>query len=164
VNPVDIVSVVYTAYGTVRGLRRGLAAEAYRLIQVAIPLVAGCGLYPLVSKTLEACASLGPHVSAPVSFLGTAGGTLWIVHALRRRLRAWLEARLAHVTLPAAWGAAAGAVRALVTTLAVITTVYVTPLIELRRHPGRLSVIERVVQTLLGQPHDGRAAAGPPGP
>lgn len=130
---VDLVAGAYVVYGTVRGRKRGLADESFRLVRFAVALAAGCGLYGLISQGAERLLSLAGDISAPVVFAGTVGGSWWLLRALKHRFKAWVGARF--MPYARAGGAVAGGLR---TALVVLGAVGVLTLAG--RVPGSDSV------------------------
>jgi hypothetical protein len=141
VNVVDLISAAYVAFGAVRGRKRGLADEAYRLLRVGISFAAGCGLYGLMSDLLKNVLSLGADVSGPVGFVATMAGAWALLRMAKRRLTAWIAARFA--SHAAIGGAVAGGIRSLVWVLALVSAFHLAG-----SAPGRQQVSE---QSLVGR-------------
>lgn len=117
----DILSVAYVAYGTVRGGRRGLGDEAFRLFRLAIAFAAGCGLHKLVGNGIGRLLSIGSDVSAPVAFAVTVAGAWWLLRRARIVFAAWAEKRLGrHARLG---GAIAGGLRSALLALSIAATI-----------------------------------------
>lgn len=121
-SPVDGIVAVYVAYGVYRGRARGLADEAYRLLRVGVALLAGCGLYGVVSDLISRVIYTGDAVSGPVGFVATMLGTWSVLRVVRTKFTAALETRFAG--LAEAGGAMAGGLRtAVMASSAMITAV-----------------------------------------
>jgi uncharacterized membrane protein required for colicin V production len=110
-NPVDALVGVYVGYGALRGRSRGLAQESYRLLRVGVALVAGCGLFGLVSDAISQLVHLGPTLSGPVGFLVTSVGAWSVMRVLREKFLNLMETRFSRVA--EIGGAVAGALRTL---------------------------------------------------
>lgn len=125
-NAVDLVSGAYVVYGALRGLKRGLADEAYRLIRVGVALVAGCGLYDWLSQGLESLLNLAPGISDTTGFIATFAGAFAALRLGRRKLTEWIRAK-AGPRVEALGGSVAGLFRAGVALTALMTALHLSP-------------------------------------
>lgn len=121
-NLLDGMVAVYVAYGAQRGRKRGLAEEAYRLLRVGVALLAGCGLYGLVSGLIGKVLSLGSDVSGPVGFVATMLGAWSLLRVVRARVVAWVTAT--YQPYAAVGGAIAGGVRNLILAVSAMITAH----------------------------------------
>lgn len=121
-NPVDGIVAAYVAYGAYRGRTRGLADEAYRLVRVGLALLAGCGLYGLVSDLIGKVIYAGDAVSGPVGFVATMLGTWSVLRVLRTKFVNLLETKYAG--LAQVGGAVAGGLRTAVLSSSAMITAY----------------------------------------
>ncbi len=119
-NLMDALVAAYVGFGAYRGRSRGLAQEAYRLLRIGVALVAGCGLFGLVSDGIGKLVHLGPALSGPVSFLATTVGAWSVLRVLREKFLNMMETRFAG--LAQIGGAIAGGLR----TLALATGAMIT--------------------------------------
>lgn len=117
-NRVDIVSTLWTAAGALRGWKRGLSDEAYRLVRLGVAFGAGCGLYGAVSRLLGRIFSTEHGATSAVGFVGTMAGAWWILHAVRKGFTAWIASRWPKQQ--AVGGAIAGGLRALVAAMGAV--------------------------------------------
>lgn len=140
-NVVDLLAAASVAGGALRGRKRGLADEAYRLLRVGISFAAGCGLYGFVSDLLGKVLSLGGDVSGPMGFIATMGGTWSVLRLLRQKLQSLVDAHLARHA--AVGGAVAGGIRAFVWVLAILSAFHLAG-----SAPGREQLSEK---SLAGQ-------------
>ncbi len=126
-NGFDGATAAVMAYGAWRGMRRGVAQEAYRMVRMLVALAAGCGLYGLVARGIG---QLAGGTSGAGGFLVAFGGAYALVRAAKRRFLAWVEARTSSW---ARWsGGAAGAVRGLAAMLAAGAVLNVSPFAALK--------------------------------
>lgn len=119
-NLLDGLVAVYVAYGAQRGRKRGLAEEAYRLLRVGVALIAGCGLYGLVSDLIGKVLATGSEISGPVGFVATMVGAWSLLRVLRARVVAWVTAK--YQPYAAVGGAVAGGLRNLTLALSAMIT------------------------------------------
>lgn len=89
----DIFAVLAMAIGYVRGRRRGLDRELYKLINLAVAILFGCGLFRVISRGLTYLTGLASDRAGLAGFLAAMLGALFVMHLCRRRLRARLAAR-----------------------------------------------------------------------
>lgn len=117
-NPIDLISGAYIAFGAWRGRARGLADEGYRLFRMAVAFTAGCGLYGLVSKLLGRALSLGGEVTGPLGFLAVGGASWYLLRAFKARMMGFLNDRwMAQARIG---GLLAGALRTLIIAMSVV--------------------------------------------
>ncbi|MCB1874681.1 MAG: CvpA family protein [Chromatiales bacterium] len=122
----DTLSLIYLAWGGLRGARRGPAKELHSLIGFAFALtfLLGFSVFTVAREFVESATGLGRN---PGGLLGTAlvfGMTFFIVRSFRGALHDWIDNRW---TRPKAalWGMSAGALRnALVVALFIAATDY----------------------------------------
>ncbi|HEY8240500.1 MAG TPA: CvpA family protein [Kiritimatiellia bacterium] len=122
----DAITLGYMGFSAWRGRKRGLADETYRLTRVATALLAGCGLYGAISHGIDALVHLAPGVSDTVGFVASFAGAFALLRAARRRLIDWVHARVRGPAL-ALGGALAGAVRAVVIIVTIVTALRISP-------------------------------------
>lgn len=121
-NPVDGIVAAYVAFGVYRGKARGLADESFRLVRVGVAMLAGCGLYGVVSDLIGKVIYAGDAVSGPVGFVGTMLATWSVLRVVRTKFVNLLETRYAG--LAQLGGAIAGGLRtAVLSSSAMITAV-----------------------------------------
>jgi len=121
-SPVDGIVAVYVAYGVYRGRARGLAEEAYRLVRVGVALLAGCGLYSVVSDLISKVIYAGDAVSGPVGFVATMLGTWSVLRVVRTKFVNLLETKYAG--LAQTGGAIAGGLRTAVLAFSAMITAF----------------------------------------
>jgi len=90
-NFIDLLGAGVMGLGFWRGRKRGAGLELYRLINLGIPLIAGCGLFKLVSKVLTFIPGLNPDNAGLPGFLLVIGGAFFLMRAGRKKLRATLQ-------------------------------------------------------------------------
>ena len=141
-NSFDCIAVASLIAAALRGYRQGLAKEIFRLLRLAVALIAGTSLYELASSWFA-------HVSAwmgPVVFVGGAGGVWLLLRSLRKLSEAWL---ILHV--PQKFQSMGGAVAAIAKTAillgGVIATFHLATWI-----PGHAVVAERSIASRFAGP------------
>lgn len=140
-NIIDLISAAYVAFGAIRGRKRGMADEAYRLLRIGVSFLAGCGLYGLVSDLLKQVLAMGGDVSGPVGFVAIMAGAWSLLRFARKRLTAWIALRFAsHASLG---GAIAGGLRTAVWVLSLVSAFHLAG-----SAPGHEQVAE---QSLVGR-------------
>lgn len=144
----DILSLAYMGYGAVRGLKRGLAREVSRLVQIGGAFIAGCGLYDVVGNLLDAVLPLGRGFAGLVAFVATGGGVWALIYRFRRLLESWLTARLAKAQ-QAIGGLIAGVSRAIVIVAAAFSAANLSPVQQVRTAVVEKSFIGRALQHVL---------------
>ena len=130
---VDALAAAYVAYGVMRGRKRGLPDEAYRLLRFGTAFAAGCGLYGLVSDIIGKILSLAGDVAAPLAFVGTVGGAWWLLRVVKQSFLAWSSARFAPFIQTG--GAVAGGLRTALVVLSIVATFSMA-----ERAPGHAAV------------------------
>ncbi len=132
-SAIDLIAAAFIALGAWRGRSRGLPDEGYRLLRIALAFLAGCGLYRFVSELLKQAFSMAGDISAPLAFVGTIGGTWWLMRVVKKTLTRFLAARFArHARLG---GAIAGGIRVLLIVLSIAGAFYLAD-----RAPGHDAV------------------------
>lgn len=106
-NGFDYAALAVLGSAIMRGYKRGLAVEFYRLFRMLVALLAGTGLYGILSDLLTSMLNVKSGIADPVMFLGSS----LAVWSLLRRLRVWMEAMIL-AKLPKNYQAIGGAVAA----------------------------------------------------
>lgn len=141
-NVLDGITAAYAAATAIRGARRGGAEESYRLLRLAVSLLAGCGLFALVSKGAEAAlAATGTGAGA----LGFAAGLGLVYYATRKLKTAAVSflRRLVAEKYSRLTGAGAGFLRAVTAVSALVAFLQMSPWI-----PGVTSALD---SSLIGR-------------
>ncbi|HAL92126.1 MAG TPA: hypothetical protein DCM68_03775 [Verrucomicrobia bacterium] len=89
-NAFDYVAIAALLAAARRGYRQGLARELYRLLRWAVALLAGTGLFGLVSGWITRAAGVAAGWTEPLAFVGITGGIWYLLRSLRKWLEAWL--------------------------------------------------------------------------
>jgi hypothetical protein len=92
-NFVDLIAIAGLGVGYLRGRKRGLDRELYRLINVGLLMVGGCGLFKLIGKGLSFLPFLSAENSGLPGFLLGMGVAFVVVRKIRKGLRAALAAK-----------------------------------------------------------------------
>lgn len=89
-NAFDYIALAALLAAALRGYRQGLAKEFYRLLRWSIALLAGTGLFGLVSGWITRAAGIAAGWTEPLAFVGITGGIWVLLRSLRKGLEAWL--------------------------------------------------------------------------
>jgi uncharacterized membrane protein required for colicin V production len=125
-SALDAITLGYMGIAAVRGARRGVGDEVFRLVRVGTALLAGCGLYETVSNALDAVFGSASAVSDTTGFIASFGGAYLLIRMARRQLVAWVAARVSGFARTVG-GALAGALRAGVVVAALMTALHISP-------------------------------------
>jgi hypothetical protein len=155
---IDIAALAYMVFGFFRGRKRGLGFEIYRLLRMAIPVVAGCGMYGLVRKGLTAVPALQGEGAGFLGFIGVTGGAFFLMMKGRSALRAYLERKFDRKSTALKAGLV-GLLRTAVVSIGLITAVELSPADFVTAESRLGGIIRRVLEA----PHE-PDAGGQPGP
>ena len=139
-----------------KGRRRGLPREAYRLFRWAVGLLMGCGLYSLANQLLS---GLFPDLSGFGGFLLGFGGALLLVRTVKVRLIQTLERRYPAQTASRA-GLIAGAVRGAIIVTSLATTAHVAPFFPWKDAITQSSLLGTVTGVFFGEAVESPAETG----
>lgn len=157
-NLIDGVAAAYAAVAAVRGSRRGVADEGYRLLRLLVSFLAGCGLFTLFDKLLDNVLASTLGDSRGVGFAAGLGAAFFLLRKLKASAVAFLQKQFAE-KYNRLGGAAAGLVRALTATTALIAFLQMSPWIPGGRSAARDSLIGRVMRVFVPHNADTKEAA-----
>jgi len=106
-NEFDYAALAVLGSAIMRGYKRGLSVEFYRLFRMTVALLAGTSLYGMLSDGLSGVLNVKSGIADPAMFLGSTV----VVWSLLRRLRSWMEAWIL-ARFPQKYQATGGAVAA----------------------------------------------------
>lgn len=145
-NSFDYLAIAWLIAAALNGYRQGLAKELYRLVRIAVALIAGSSLYGLISGWATQISGAASTWLGPVIFAGGTVGVWLLLRSLRKWIEAWLLLRT-----PKKLQAAGGAVVALAKTVlllgGVIATFHLATWI-----PGHALVAERSIASKIAGP------------
>ncbi|MDA0323499.1 MAG: hypothetical protein O2923_12410 [Verrucomicrobia bacterium] len=125
-NGIDMAALAYMVVGFFRGRKRGLGVEVYRLIRMAVPVVAGCGMYGVIRKGLAAVPALQGESAGLVGFIGVTGGAFLLMMKGRGALLAYLERKFDQKSTALKAGLA-GLLRTAIVSMGLVTAVELSP-------------------------------------
>ena len=141
---VDLVVVAGLGLGFVRGRKRGLGLELYKLVNIGIPILAGCGLYTLAGGVVSLIPGLGGEGSGLLGFLSVFAGTLFLMRIIRKKLRVYLVGRFGEASRTVA--GVVGTTRVGVLLLGLLTGIQLSP----ARFITEGSLFGRIIGALTG--------------
>jgi hypothetical protein len=144
VSVIDIVVVAGLGLGFFRGRKRGLGLELYKLVNIGIPVLAGCGLYTLAGSVVRLIPGLGGEGSGLLGFVGVFAGTFFVLRTVRKRLRVYLAEKFGEASRTAA--GLVGTTRAGVLLLGLLTGIQLSP----ARFVAEGSLFGRIIGALTG--------------
>ena len=122
---VDLLAAAGLGLGFFKGRKRGLGLELYKLINIGIPILMGCGLYTLAGRVIGLIPGLDTEQSGFVGFLGVFGVTLYLLRTTRKKLKSFLVGKFGETS--SMLGGLAGTVRAGVIVLGALTGIQLSP-------------------------------------
>jgi len=150
-NYVDGIIAVYIAYAAVRGAKRGVAVEGYRLVRLAISFAVGCGVFPLLHRLSSAVLSSQTENAGGLGFVLGLVAAFFAMRALRSGLTALIQRKLGE-KFARSGGAIAGGVRALAAASALAVFLHLAPWIPGRATVTESSLVGRAVGFFVSEP------------
>lgn len=155
-NTFDLLSLGLVGAAAMKGRRRGLPQEAYRLFRWGIGLLAGCGLYSLANQFLS---GLFPNVSGLSGFLLGFGGAFALVRTAKTRLIRTLERKVSKERSQKA-GLVAGAIRGGIIAMSLATSAHVSPIFPWKGAITESSMVGTVTGWLFQEPASSESTDG----
>lgn len=150
-NGFDIVTLLALGSSSWRGYRRGLASECYRLFRMLVALLAGSGVYSLLSDAVTGLLGAGSAWSDPALFVGSSVAA-W---SLLKRLRQGMESAVAKWTPPGVQklgGAVAAAAKTALVAGGLVATFDLADWLPGHDAVARDSRVSQVVRPFLPEP------------
>ena len=93
-NFIDFLLAGVTGLGFAKGLRRGLAEELYRIINMGFGLITGLGLFKISGNIAGALPGVEDGNASALGFLGSFGAAVAIITLIKSKIKNLLEAKL----------------------------------------------------------------------
>lgn len=148
IGMLDVVAVAYGGISAARGAQRGAGEEGYRLVRLAVGLLAGSGLFALVNSLIASLLSSTTGDAGALGFVGGVVITFLAMTKLRKGIVDVIERALdeKHDRLG---GAVAGCARALLAVFALVAFLQMLPFLPAGKVGANDSLIGKLTSVIV---------------